>query len=364
MRKQIWIAALVVSTLALAAIGLLTQWSISRGEPYLGDGLWQKHALWLAVGAFAGVGAALIPTRWWRRAALPLYGVGVAALTATAAGFGPELMGAHRWLALGPLVIHVATLFQVALVIGLARAAAEEQKGIGIGRRIGEAFLVAAAVLVPVALVYGQPDLVGAAEILVVSIAVLASGRRTWIPAAGLFAIALAAPVVLWKLLLHDYQRARILDFFSETPDVFGIGYQTAIGTELLRTGGIAGRGLGTAAQDGLSNLANARTDFAFAVLGHEWGIVGMVAVIALLAIAVAVALRVAVRSPDRFAARVALGVAALLVWQAGLHIAVNLGLLPVVSTPGLPLVSYGGSGTVAALVCVGLVLRGSLRTG
>jgi len=357
---RVWIAALVGAALALAAIGLAIQWSISRGEPYLGDGLFARHAIWLAVGSVAGAVAAAIPLRWWRALALPLYGLGVVALAATVAGFGPELMGTRRWLAFGPLVVHVAALFQVALVLGLAHTASREPKPACAGRRIGDALVVAAAVLLPAALLYAQPDIVGAAEILVVSIAVLARGRRTWIPAVGLGTIALAAPVVLWKFLLHDYQRARILDFFSETPDVLGIGYQTAVASELLRSGGIAGRGLGSAAQDGLSHLANARTDFALVVVGHERGALGIAVVLLLLAAIVAICLRAALRSPDRLAALVAFGAAVLFVWQAGLHVAVNLGLLPVLSTPGLPLISYGGSGTVAALVCVGLVIRGA----
>jgi len=361
MLKPIHIAALVGAVLALAAIGLLTQWSISQGEPHLGEGLWRKHLVWLCVGAAAGIGAAAMPTRWWRRAALPLYGVGVIALAAAAAGFGPELSGARRWLALGPLVIHVAALFQIALVLGLARLAAAEPSPASAGRRIGEAIGVTAAVLVPVALVAAQTDLVGAAEILIVSIAVLASGGRTWIPAAGLFAIALALPTVLWKFLLHDYQRARILDFFSEAPDASGAGYQTAVATDLLRSGGIAGRGLGSAANDGISRLANARTDFALSVLGHEWGLVGIAVAIALLAVVVAVAIRVALCATDRFASRFALGCALILVWQGGLHAAVDLGLLPVLSTPGFPLVSYGGSGTIAALACVAIMIRSAV---
>jgi rod shape determining protein RodA len=363
---RIRIAALVLSLLALAAIGLAVQWSISGSAPYLGDGLWRKHAIWLCVGGATGIGAAVIPPRWWRNAALPLYGLGVAALAATVAGLGPELMGSRRWLALGPLVVHVASLFQIALALGLAWAASREPGPRGVGRRIGEAILIAGAVLLPVALLTAQPDLVGAAEILVVSIAVLACSRRTWIPAAGLLAIALAAPVALWRFLLHDYQRARILDFFSATPDIRGVGYQTAVATELVRSGGIAGRGPGSAAHEGLSHLANARTDFAFAVLGHEWGCVGIAVALALVAIIVAACIRIALRSEDRFAARVAVGVAALFAWQAGLHAGVSLGLLPVLSTPGFPLVSYGGSGTVAALVCAGLVCRGALaaKTG
>jgi cell division protein FtsW (lipid II flippase) len=84
--------------------------------------------------------------------------------------------------------------------------------------------------------------------------------------------------------------------------------------------------------------------------------------VLALVAVIVAAAVRETIRSPDRLSSRVALGCALVVAWQAGLHAGVNLGLLPVVSTPGLPLVSYGGSATVATLVCVGLVARGLLR--
>jgi len=358
---RVWITALVLSVLTLAAIGLAVQWSISQGEPHLGDGLWRKHLVWLCVGAAAGIGAAAMPIRWWHAAALPLYGLGVVALLATVAGFGTELSGARRWLAFGPLTIHVAALFQIALVAALAYVGSRDPGPAGVGRRIGEALAVAAAVLLPAALLFAQPDLVGATEILIVSIAVLACSRRTWIPAAGLGAIALAAPVALWKFLLHDYQKARILEHFSATPDVHGVGYQAAVADELLGAGGLTGRGFGTAAADGLTHLTNARTDFALVVTGHEWGYLGIAVALALVAIIVAVCVRVALRAPDRFAALVAAGVAALFVWQAGLHAAVSLGLLPVLSTPGFPLVSYGGSGTVAALVCAGLVCRGAL---
>ncbi len=360
--RYTWAAALVASTIALAAIGLAVQWSISRGEPYLGDGLWLRHAVWLAVGVAAAAAAAAIPPGWWRAIALPLYGAGVVALFAVAAGLGPELNGVRRWLSIGPLTVHVAGLFDVALVLGLGRAAALESGGIGWARRIGEAVLFMAAVLLPMALLHAQPDLVGAAHVLVLSVAVLASARRTWLPAAGLGVVTLASPFVLWGFLLHGYQKERILDFLSTSPDTLGTGYQAAVAADLIRSGGLLGSGFASASGDGLERLSNARTDFAFTVLGHEWGIVGMVAVLALIAIVAAAAVRVAVRPPDRFTSRVALGCALIVAWQAGLHAGVNLGLLPVVSTPGFPLVSYGGSATVATLVLVGLLVRGLLR--
>lgn len=174
--------------------------------------------------------------------------------------------------------------------------------------------------LLPAALLGAQPDLVAAAELLLVSIAVLASSRRTRIPAILLGAVALAAPLLCWRFLLHGYQKERILDFLRDAPDPLGAGYQAAVAGDLLRA-----------------------------------------AALALAALLVAACVRVALGAQDRFASRLALGCGLLLAWQAGLHAAVNLGLLPVVGTPGFPLVSYGGSGTVAAFVCVGLACRAAI---
>src|SRR5205814_7246378 len=156
--------------------------------------------------------------------------------------------------------------------------------------------------------------------------------------------------------MLEPYRRARMLAFLHPLADTSNTGYQSLQGLVALGSGGLLGRGLG-ASRAKWGFLPNAHTDFIFAIIGDELGLIGTVIVVGLFAAFAVLGVRAAVRAPDRFGALVASGITAWIVGQAIINIGAVIGLLPVTGVP-LPFVSYGGSSLVIAMGAVGVLLN------
>jgi len=170
----------------------------------------------------------------------------------------------------------------------------------------------------------------------------------------GLFAVGTLGAVVLG--LAEPYRRARMMAFRHPLADKSNIGYQSVQGLVALSAGGFFGRGLG-ASRAKWGFLPNAHTDFIFAIIGDELGLVGTLLVVGLFAAFAVLGVRAAVRAPDRFGALVASGITAWIVGQAIINIGAVIGLLPVTGVP-LPFVSYGGTSLMIAMGAVGILLN------
>jgi cell division protein FtsW len=203
------------------------------------------------------------------------------------------------------------------------------------------------------ALLVVEPDYGGAAlSVLLVGIMLLVGGASLWhLAAVGLA----AAPVLLVVLLLAPYRLQRVVDWLYGTGDPLGSGYQLHQSLIAFGSGQLFGRGLGESQQK-LEFLPAAHTDFIYAVIGEEFGLLGGVAVLGLFGVIAARGLRIAMRHPEPFGRLLAVGLTSLLTCQALLNVGVVLGCLP---TKGLvlPFISYGGSAMLVALVEVGMLL-------
>jgi cell division protein FtsW len=156
--------------------------------------------------------------------------------------------------------------------------------------------------------------------------------------------------------MLEPYRRARMLAFLHPLADKSNTGYQSVQGLVALGSGGLTGVGLG-ASRAKWGFLPNAHTDFIFAIIGDELGLLGTVLVVGLFALFAVLGVRAAVRAPDRFGALLAAGITAWIVGQALLNIGAVIGLLPVTGVP-MPFVSYGGTSLVIAMASVGVLLN------
>jgi cell division protein FtsW len=156
--------------------------------------------------------------------------------------------------------------------------------------------------------------------------------------------------------MLEPYRRARMLAFLHPLADTSNTGYQSLQGLVALGSGGLTGSGLG-ASRAKWGFLPNAHTDFIFAIIGDELGLIGTLLVVALFVALAVLGVRAAARAPDRFGALLAAGITAWLVGQAVLNIGAVIGLLPVTGVP-LPFVSYGGTSLVIAMALVGVLLN------
>jgi rod shape determining protein RodA len=334
------LAAVGFAMLFSAAGGNMSPWA-SRQMARFGVGLSLLFAI------------CLVDLRLWYRFAYVIYAIGMVLLVAVEV-VGEVGMGAQRWLDLGIIQLQPSEIMKVALVLTLARF--YHARGPDEAARL--LYLIPPAVLIalPVVLVLRQPNL-GTATMLAGAGAALMflAGVRLWIFLLGIGG-GLAAIPIGWQFL-HDYQRQRVLTFLDPTTDPLGAGYHIIQSKIALGSGGIWGKGFLAGTQSHLQFVPEQQTDFIFAVLAEELGLVGVLALLGLIAIILAYGVAIALRSRNHFGRLVAMGVTVSFFFYAFINMAMVMGLIPVVGVP-LPLVSYGGTSMLAILIGFGLMMN------
>ena len=334
------IAGVGFAMLYSAADGQLDPWS-SRQMARFGFGL-------VAMIVFA-----LIDIRTWLRYAYFIYFASLVLLAAVEVT-GSVGMGAQRWINLGFINVQPSEIVKITLILALARyfyASRVEDV-----ERMTHLFVPAAMLAVPVFLVLRQPDLGTAILILVTGITIFfLAGVRAWIfVATGLAAISAIVPV--WKFVLLDYQKQRLLTYLNPESDPLGAGYHVMQSKIALGSGGLFGKGFLSGTQSHLSFLPEKHTDFIFTMLAEEFGMAGGLGLVGLYLMVLVYGFVIAVRSRNHFGRLVGMGVVAAFFYNVFVNIAMVMGLLPVVGMP-LPLVSYGGTAMVTLLFGFGLLL-------
>jgi len=292
-----------------------------------------------------------------RRLVNPLVVIALAMLFAVwLPGLGEVHGGARRWVRLGPAVVEPSEVVKFALVFFLARFLAKRQEIIQTFRH---GALPAFIMVVPIALlVLLQPDFGTTVIIVLVLFAMLfvAGVRPFHLGLAGGGALAILALQAVAK----PYRLKRFAGFFDPWHTARGAGFQLIQSFIALADGGGLGRGLGAGRQK-MFYLPQAHTDFVFAVVTEDFGIVGALAVLAMFALLLFRGMRIAHEEPDPFASLLATGLTALLSLQALINMAVVIGLVPTKGLP-LPFLSYGGTSMVMALAELGALLALSRR--
>lgn len=258
----------------------------------------------------------------------------------------------HRWIRWGPLSVQPSELAKLALILFLAYFL--ERRRHAVNDVSGTLLPAAGITAILVGLVVIEPDLGTAAVLaLIAGTMFFAAGMRV----RYLFYLLLgAAPAVYLLIVRVPYRLARIRAFLDPYADPQGTGFQTIQSLLAVGSGGITGVGLMEGKQK-LFYLPEAHTDFIFAVIGEELGLIGAAAAVVLFGLFCWRGLRIAARAPDGLARQLAVGATVMVVGQALVNLSVVLGLLP---TKGisLPFISYGGSGLLVMLLGVGLLLN------
>ncbi len=313
----------------------------------------RRHAVFAIIGLIAMAVTASIPYQRWRPWTYPiLIGVGLLLLLVLVPGVGVTMGGATRWLPAGPIFLQPSELAKLALVIYLAYSLEKKQSHIGTFSIGILPHLVLAGVIL--ALILVEPDY-GTTMTLAALLFVLmfVAGVRV-LHLVGLMAVGLPAA---WLVLVGaEYRRARLTAFLDPWAHQADSGFQLIQSWLAFRAGGFAGVGMGESQQK-LFYLPAAHTDFIFSVIGEEFGLLGVFAVVGLFAIFVWRAVKVCVDAPDLFGRLLGIGLAMLIGMQAGINMGVVTGLLP---TKGLtlPLISYGGSSLVLTMAMLGILLN------
>lgn len=261
---------------------------------------------------------------------------------------GIEIRGSTRWVTLGFLNLQPSEFLKPALILLLARF---WSNNLPTWQTIFKSFLW---VLLPLLLVFKQPDLGTTLTILVIWVGLLFASRVSLKKLLSLGLVALLVIPVLW-FTLHDYQRERITSFLSPGSDPLGVGYNLIQSTIAVGSGQMFGRGLGQGTQSRLQFLPEFRTDFIFASISEELGFMGAILILAIYLFLISYCLFLADRTSDLFGFLIICGVVSMLIFQVVVNIGMNIGLVPITGIT-LPLISYGGSSLIATLASLGLV--------
>jgi cell division protein FtsW len=339
----------------LILLGLVMVLSASSVSSYTTFGssfsVFEKQALWCALGLPGLVLGLRLPTRFTRRLGYPMLVLSIVLLAAVLApGVGRNVYGARRWIAVGPLQLQPSELAKVALVLAGADLLARKQKRLGEMRHLLVP-LVPVTVLLAL-LVVAEPDM-GTATILVVELlallAISGAPRRVFLGTFGALGGAFALLAVV-----EPYRLARLTSFAKPFSTADAGGYQTVQGLYAIASGGWWGLGLG-ASRAKWGYLPNQYTDYIFAVIGEELGLLGGLMVIGLFAVLGFAGFRIAQQAEEPFQQLVAGGITVWIVGQALINMCAVVGLLPVTGVP-LPFVSFGGSSLIFTMFALGVL--------
>jgi cell division protein FtsW len=324
------------------------------GSPWV---YFERQALWVAVGAAALAVFARLDYRIWRRISAPLIVLAIALLVLVLVpGVGVLVDGSSRWVGTGSFRIQPSELMKLALVVFgadlLARRAGRTRQWARTVRPMTMVFFLAAL------LVMAQPDM-GTTLVLAGIFFGLLFAAGTRIRTLAVLLMAGVTGAVLLGIG-EPYRRARLLSFLDPWAHRSDQGYQVVQSLVGLGSGHLWGVGLG-ASRAKWGFLPNAHTDFIFAIIGEELGLIGSLLVVGLFGALAFLGIRTAARAPDRFGRFLAVGVTGWIVCQAFINIGAVIGLLPVTGLP-LPFVSFGGSSLVIIMAATGLLLSVAAR--
>jgi rod shape determining protein RodA len=349
---------LTLATLWLCALGLVVMYSagFDHGTRFV------DHARNMFIGAVVVLAVAQLPPRRLMALAVPLYALGLVLLVATAV-FGITKKGATRWLDLG-VVVQPSEMMKIALPLMLAWWFQRRE-----GQLRRRDFAVAALILAaPTLLVMKQPDLGTALLIASAGLYVIFFAGLSWrlivpalvLGAVGIVAIVAAEPHICvpgmdWPVL-HDYQKNRVCTLLDPSKDPLGKGFHILQGMIAIGSGGLAGKGFMQGTQTHLEFIPERTTDFIFAALSEEFGLLGVLALTAGFAVLILRGLMIAAVAPTLFARLLAGAVSLSLFTYVFVNMGMVSGILPVVGVP-LPFISYGGTAMVTLGLGLGILM-------
>ncbi len=361
-RSVDWI--LLAATLLLVTFGLFMLYSATRSDPNISTPYFyvRSQGIGLVIGFVFLVMISLVNYRWIARWRTYIYVATLVLLILTllpVIGSGSETVGANRWIDLRFTRLQTSELSKLLLCISLAGVLAE---GTALRHRFRFVFMCVVYMLVPIALVFLQPDLGSALVFAAILICMLVVwGIRLphlgALAGAGIFAAVVALRILpsLGIHVLKDYQVERLTLFLDPERDPTGVGYQLTQSKIAVGSGMFTGKGYLQGTQTNLNFLPEHHTDFIFAVIGEQLGFLGGVLLIGLFAVIVWRAFRIARLSNDLFGRLIATGIAGMLVFQVFVNIGMTIGIMPVTGIP-LPFVSFGSSSLVVNLMAIGVL--------
>lgn len=348
---------LFVIVLLLAAIGIAMSYSASAvvAARNFGDSFHflKRQAAWFVAGfALLFLVQRFDYRNYLRHTKIMLFVSIVLLVLVLVPGIGHSVKGSSRWLGGGMVAFQPSEFVKIFVVIYLAKVFSPEPEGRGY--QVVQLLVPLVVVALIFILVMMQPDFGTAIDLLLVSVLVLFVSGFPFFYIAALF----VTSIPMFYLLVYQvgYRKERILAYLDPWKDPYGIGYHVIQSFTAFRRGGFYGVGLGYGVQK-IKRLPEPHTDFVFAVIAEETGLLGTILVLGLFCALFVRGMRIAQGAPDEFGRLLAMGLTLLVVLQAFLNIGVVTGSLPTTGIP-LPFISYGGSSLLSSLVAMGIVLN------
>ena len=349
LKKLDWI--LIGSALLLTGIGLLSIYSSSLGR---GDFLnFKKQIIFLGFALFLMFLFSFFDWRGLREnpyLILILYFLCLFGLLGLFF-FAPEIRGIRSWYKFGPLALSPIEFAKIVLIILLAKYFSMRHIEM---YRIRHILLSGAYILLPIVLIFPQPDLGQVLILIALWVGVLLISGIKLRHFLILVLCFLLISILSWSFLLMDYQKERILSFLFPY-DPLGVSWSQNQAKIAIGSGGVFGQGLGSGSQTQYGFLPEPQTDFIFAAIAEETGLLGVSVLLFLFSILLWRIMKIAIDSQTNFPRLFASGLTIILVSQTFIHIGMNLGLLPIIGIP-LPLISYGGSNLIATFIGLGIL--------
>ncbi len=340
----------LIPLLALNSFGSVVLYSAAGGHLYPWALLHEIHFVVFLLMAFV---ISRFPRDFFKQVAYPAFGTLVVLLVLVEV-LGKVSGGSQRWLNLGFMQLQPSELMKPAIVLALAKFYDALPPAM---TKSWRALLPAGALVgVPALLVMAQPDLgTGLAITIGAGVVIFLAGLpMAWFAGVGA-AVAVAVPVA-YNFLLKPYQQSRVTIFLDPESDPLGKGYHITQSKIAIGSGGLWGKGFGNGSQSHLEYLPEAHTDFAFATMAEEWGILGGLFVLAVFVWVLRWGMGVSRRAPDRFSSLLAAGMTFTIFFYMAINMMMVMGLAPVVGIP-LPWISHGGSSMMTNMICIGTIM-------
>ncbi|WP_108810213.1 rod shape-determining protein RodA [Sphingorhabdus sp. Alg231-15] len=340
----------ILLLLVMASFGFVVLYSAAGGSLTPWAGL---HMIRFLVFLAMAIVFSRLKENFWKTIAFPVYIVVVIML------LGVEFIGAvrggsQRWLNLGFIRIQPSELMKPAIILAVARF--YDLLPAGQIRTWGAIWPLLILLSFPCALILLQPDLGTTITVVAgaMTVAFLA-GLPMRLFVGGAAAVAVIAPIAFF-FGLEDYQQRRVTTFLNPENDPLGAGYHISQSKIAIGSGGIFGKGFLNGTQSHLDYLPEGHTDFVFATMAEEWGLMGGVAVLTGFFLLFRWGLGVAMKAKTRFSQLLAAGLSTTIFFYVAINLMMVMGLAPVVGIP-LPFLSHGGSSMMTIMICIGMLM-------
>lgn len=342
---------LFIVSVVMAAVGLLALYSITQGKPSHAEFI--KQLIFFAIGTMGMGAVAYLDFRVLNHTQIIFFLYVISSiLLAAVFFFGTEIRGVSQWFRIGPVSYQPVEFAKITSILFLAKYFSMRHIEIA---RLRHIFVSGLYMLFPVALLLLQPDLGSIAIFIILWVGTMIIAGIRIKHLALLTGMGILIAVLAWTFILKDYQKDRILTFLNPVRDPLGSSYNISQSMIAIGSGGIWGKGLGMGTQSQEGFLPESTTDFIFAAIAEELGLVGALFLLFLFGIFFWRLFHISTEAQNNFGRFIVVGISLVFISEIFINIGMTMGLFPVTGIP-LPLVSYGGSALITSFIMLGLV--------